>query len=42
MVRLNIAYDLLQTAKLSSNTVDTERENDKILQRTSQVYFCDL
>jgi hypothetical protein len=39
MVRLNIVYDLVQTTKLSSNTVDTERENDKILQRTSQVYF---
>jgi hypothetical protein len=39
MVRLNIVYDLLQTTKLSSNAIDTERENDKILQRTSQVYF---
>jgi hypothetical protein len=35
MIRLNIAYDLLQTTKLSSN----KKENDKILQRTSQVYF---
>jgi hypothetical protein len=39
MVRLNIAYDLLQTAKLSSNTIDIKRENDKVLQRISQVYF---
>jgi hypothetical protein len=39
MVRLNIVYDLLQTTKLSSNAIDTERENDKILQLTSQVYF---
>ncbi len=37
MIRLNIVYDLLQTTKLSSNSV----EKDKILQRTSnsQVYF---
>jgi hypothetical protein len=35
MVRLNIAYDLLQTTKLTSNT----KENDKILERTNQVYF---
>jgi hypothetical protein len=39
MVRLNIEYDLLQTTKLSSNTVDLKRENNKILERTSQVYF---
>jgi hypothetical protein len=35
MDRLNIAYDLPQTAKLSSNTI----ENDKIQQLTSRVYF---
>jgi predicted small metal-binding protein len=36
MVKLNIAYDLLQTTKLSSNA----KENDKILQCiSSQVYF---
>jgi hypothetical protein len=35
MERFNIAYDLLQTAKLSSNII----ENDKILQLTSRVYF---
>ncbi len=35
MVRLNIAYDLLQTTKLTSNT----KENDKILECTNQVYF---
>jgi hypothetical protein len=34
MVRLNIAYDLLQTTKLTSN-----KENDKILEHTNQVYF---
>jgi hypothetical protein len=34
-VRLNIAYDLQQTTKLSSNIKD----NDKILERTNQVYF---
>jgi hypothetical protein len=34
-VRLNIAYDSLQTTKLSSNI----KENDKILERSSQVYF---
>jgi hypothetical protein len=26
MVRLNLVYDLLQTAKISSGTVDTKRE----------------
>jgi hypothetical protein len=26
MVRLNLVYDLLQTAKISSSTVDTKRE----------------
>jgi hypothetical protein len=35
MVRLNVVYDLLQTTKLTSNT----EENNKILERTSQVYF---
>jgi hypothetical protein len=47
MIRLNIAYDLLQTTKLSSNAVNLEylddpddHQNDKILQRiSSQVYF---
>jgi hypothetical protein len=46
MNKLNIAYDLLQTTKLSSNTANLERQylndyqNDKILQRISnQVYF---
>jgi hypothetical protein len=46
MVRLNIAYDLLQTTKLSSNTVNLETQylddyqNDKTFQRiSSQVYF---
>jgi hypothetical protein len=46
MVRLNIAYDLLQTTMLSSNTINLETQylddyqNDKILQRiSSQVYF---
>jgi hypothetical protein len=46
MIRLNIAYDLLQTTKLSCNTVNLERQyldgyqNDKILQRiSSQVHF---
>lgn len=33
--RLNIAYDLQQTSKLSSSI----KENDKIPKRTSQVYF---
>jgi predicted small metal-binding protein len=35
MVRLNIVYDLLQKTKLSANI----KVNDKILQRTNQVYF---
>jgi hypothetical protein len=35
MVSLNLVYDLLQKTKLSSNI----KENDKILQRTNQVYF---
>jgi hypothetical protein len=48
VVRLNIAYDLLQTTKLTSNTANFERkylddldnhQNYKILQRTNQVYF---
>jgi hypothetical protein len=35
-VRLNIAYDLLQTTtKLTSNTKD----NNEILQRANQIYF---
>jgi hypothetical protein len=33
MVKLNIAYDLLQKTKLSSNTIDIKRENN------SQIYF---
>jgi hypothetical protein len=50
MVRHNIAYDLLQKTKLSSNSVNLRRyddhlddhqnsQNDKILQRANQVYF---
>jgi hypothetical protein len=39
MVKLNIAYDLLQTTKFSSNTIDIKRENNKILQHISQIYF---
>jgi hypothetical protein len=39
MVKLNIAYDLLQTTKLSSNTIDIKGENNKILQRISRIYF---
>jgi hypothetical protein len=35
MVRLNIVYDLLQTTKLSSNTI----ENNKILQPIDKIYF---
>jgi hypothetical protein len=38
MDRLNLVYDLLQTAKLSSNT-DIKRENDKVLRRFSRVHF---
>jgi hypothetical protein len=34
MVRPNLAYDLLQTTKISSNT--SERKRDK---RTNQIYF---
>jgi hypothetical protein len=37
MVRLNIAYDLMQTTKLSSNTID--RENSKILKPINKIYF---
>ena len=33
--KLNIAYDLLQTTKLSSNTIDIKRENNN----NSQIYF---
>jgi hypothetical protein len=29
----------MQTTKISSNAIDIKKENDKILQRTSQVYF---
>lgn len=35
MVRLNIVYDLLQTTKLSSNTM----ENNEILQLIVKIYF---
>jgi hypothetical protein len=35
VVRLNIAYDLPQTTKLSSN----KKENDKIPRRFGQVHF---
>ena len=35
MVRLNIVYDLLQTTKLSSNTVETSR----FLQASDKIYF---
>jgi hypothetical protein len=34
---LNIAYDLLQITKLSSNIID--RENSKILQPIDKIYF---
>jgi hypothetical protein len=34
MVRLNLIYDLLQTTKNSSGTVDVNREK-----RTDQIYF---
>ena len=34
MARLNLVYDLLQTAKISSSTVDTKREK-----LTDQIYF---
>jgi hypothetical protein len=33
--KLNIAYDLLQTTKLSSNAIDIKRENNN----NSQIYF---
>ena len=35
MVRLNIVYDLLQTTKISSNTI----EDNEILQPIDKVYF---
>ena len=35
MVRLNIVYDLLQTTKISSNTI----EDNKILQPIDKIYF---
>ena len=35
MARLNIVYDLLQTTKLSSNTI----ENNEILQPIDKIYF---
>jgi hypothetical protein len=34
MARLNLIYDLLQTTKISSGTVDVKREKD-----TDQIYF---
>lgn len=34
MVRLNLVYDLLQTTKISSNTLDRKRDK-----RMSQIYF---
>src|SRR5918995_3157873 len=36
-VRLNIAYDILQTTKLSSNTL--EREDNSVLRHTNHIYF---
>ena len=36
-VRLNIAYDMLQTTKLSSDTL--ERENNSVLRHTDHIYF---
>jgi hypothetical protein len=38
-VTLNIAYDLLQTAKLSSKTTNTIKENREILQPVDRIYF---
>ena len=35
MARLNIVYDLLQTAKISSNTI----EDNEILQPIDKIYF---
>ena len=35
MVRLNIVYDLLQTTKISSNTI----ENNEILRPIDKIYF---
>jgi hypothetical protein len=35
MVRLNIVYDLLQTTKISSNTI----EDNEILQPIDKIYF---
>jgi len=35
MARLNIVYDLLQTTKISSNTI----EDNKILQPIDKIYF---
>jgi hypothetical protein len=37
--RLNIAYDLLQTAKLTSKTDNTNKENKEILQPVDRIYF---
>ena len=34
MIRLNLIYDLLQTTKISSGTVDVKREK-----HTDQIYF---
>ena len=36
-IRLNIVYDMLQTTKLSSNTI--ERENNSDLRHTNNIYF---
>src|ERR671918_1881635 len=36
-IRLNIAYDMLQTTKLSSNTL--EREDNSVLRHTNHIYF---
>jgi hypothetical protein len=39
MVRLNLVYDLIQTTKLSSNTIDVIKEDDTILRSINKIYF---
>ena len=39
MVRLNIVYDLLQTTKLSSNTIGIGSEGNTTLQPIDKIYF---
>jgi hypothetical protein len=39
MVRLNLVYDLIQTTKLSSNTIDVSKEDDTILRSINKIYF---